>query len=115
MLTVEQKETIKKCFQSYSGWGEDAPRWFTCRMLMETSGYKELPFGDVFRYIEELHDEQVTAWCKMQTRLAEERKRKEELEKLKKAEAKKNGQNKNGRTVSNGIQKNPVGNESSGN
>lgn len=99
MLTVEQKTAIKKCFDSYRGWGEDAPMWFTCQIMMESSGFKELPFCDVFGYIYKLHLEHTKEWQDMVVKRAEERKKKEELEKLKKAEEKKNGQNKRSRKL----------------
>ena len=112
MLSVEQKIAIKKCFDSYRGWGEDAPMWFTCQIMLESSGFKELPFCDVFGYINYLHLEHVKEWQVMVAKRAEERKKQEELEKLKKEEAKKNGQNKRSRKVQDGVSGDSDGNES---
>lgn len=103
MLTVEQKTVIKKCFDSYRGWGEDAPMWFTCQIMAESSGFKELPFCDVYGYIYNLHQEHIKEWQCMVVKRAEERKKQEELKKLKKAEEKKNGQNKRSRKVHDGL------------
>lgn len=99
MLSVEQKKAIKKCFDSYREWGEDAPMWFTCQIMAESSGYNELPFGDVFGYIYNLHLEHLREWQLMIIKRAEERKKKEEMEKLKKEEDKKNGQSKRSRKL----------------
>lgn len=99
MLTVEQKIAIKKCFDSYRGWGEDGPMWFTCQIMLESSGFKDLPFCDVFGYIYHLHLEHFKEWQVMVTKRSEERKKKEEMEKLMKAEEKKNGQNKRSRKI----------------
>ncbi len=89
MLTLEQKEAIRKCYESYSSWGEKAPNWFTCEMLLE-SDFKYLSFGDVYGYIHELDTVHFIRWQEIVTRRANERKKKEELEKLKEEEAKRN-------------------------
>lgn len=89
MLTLEQKKMIKECYDSRDGFGIDAPIWFTCRCMLVTSGIKELPFEEVFGYINTLDMEYMQKWCNQQTYLAQ-----------KKEEEKKKNESKHSRNVS---------------
>lgn len=101
MLTLEQKKMIKECYDSRDGFGIDAPIWFTCRCMLVTSGIKELPFEEVFGYIDMLDMEYMQKWCNQQTYVAQ-----------KKEETKKNGQNNRSRKVHDGVSEDSDGNES---
>ena len=104
MLTMEQKKMIKDCFDSREGFGLEAPAYFTCRCMKVTSGIKDLPFEEVWGYIEELETDMLDRWCKRQSYLAH-----------KEEEEKKKNESKRSRGVSGNVRENSNEDDAQGN
>lgn len=62
IMDDKTKNGIKKCFDSYKGWGENGPMFFTLRVLAASTEYKDLTLGEVIPYLDDLEMEWQMEW-----------------------------------------------------